>query len=199
MSQQSSHLVAVKYHDWLWDNFKSSRVHVCGLFPSSPLGKPCTSSNAATALKKHVFGTAYWDCFECLQWCSGKTDLEAVPVLILGKRDKSRVTGEKLLQESKVMRVGAVEMKGDGFKRLCEGRLEKCQYLDMVAKMALVTRLWVTMMILLKEDGEGNWFGGKDEMFVSSGNIKRALGLEIKREVIVRDYSVLIQLMEHTS
>lgn len=48
--------------------------------------------------------------------------------MILGKRDKSRTTGEKLLQESKVMRVGAMEMKEDGFKRLCEGRVEKRQY-----------------------------------------------------------------------
>ena len=29
---------AQKYHDWLWSNFISIRVHVCGLFPSSPLG-----------------------------------------------------------------------------------------------------------------------------------------------------------------
>lgn len=61
--------------------------------------------------------------------------------MILGKSDKNRMTGEKLLQESKVMRVGAMEMKEDGFKRLCEGRLENCQYLDMAAKMALVSRL----------------------------------------------------------
>lgn len=61
--------------------------------------------------------------------------------MISGKRDKSRTTGEKLLQESKVMRVGATEIKEDGFKRLCEGRLKKCQYLDMEAKMALVSRL----------------------------------------------------------
>lgn len=31
----------------------------------------------------------------------------------------------------------------------------------------------------LTEDGEGDWFWRKDEMFASSGTIKQALGLEV--------------------
>lgn len=37
----------------------------------------------------------------------------------------------------------------------------------------------------LTEDGEGNW--RKDKMFVSTGNIEQALGLEVKEKIVVGD------------
>lgn len=44
-------------------------------------------SNNAAATLTNVFGTAYRDCFEYLQRCLGKTDLEAGPVMTLERRE----------------------------------------------------------------------------------------------------------------
>lgn len=43
--------------------------------------------------------------------------------------------------QEQVMRVEVAEIEDRGFKRLCEGRIEKCRYLDIDAKIALVSCL----------------------------------------------------------
>ncbi|KAK2113794.1 hypothetical protein P7K49_008060 [Saguinus oedipus] len=58
------------------------------------------SNHATTAYQENVFGAVYWDCFECLQWCSGKTDLKAEPVMGWRKKRLRQEDGEKLLKKS---------------------------------------------------------------------------------------------------
>lgn len=183
-----------KVPQWLWNNFINIRICVRP-FPKYLPKKSCPFSNsAATALNSS------WNCLLGLLWnlrrWFGKTDLETVHIMGL---ERTEAKAERLMrrywwQESKNRWQGMSSGDRRGWiQRLWEVRTEKCN-----------AWIWRQKMVVRQLSLRGTsclWWHGKwifsniwrkDERVASGGDVKWALGLEVKKEIVTGDRSLLM-------